>query len=273
MAFGGENADSYYDEGVTASMRGDLLRAVQCFEKAIHLDKTYLSAIHQLGKCYLRMGQAPKAAELLSRAVSKRPDQIPCRLDLGYALLATGRTQEARQCFEHIVSVEPGNPRAMLGLAHTCFHEANWRGAVHQAQAALNQSAANFAALFMLGRAAKLAGDQQLAQNALGRADTLIQKSVELNPNQPEGYYLRGEVSFALEDFASSLDHFRAAETKAEPEKYYTAFGENFSRIDIMIKQALCYQRLGRVDRAKEIGIGVLQLDPNHKLGNALKNL
>ncbi len=44
MAFGGDDAESYYDEGLTASMRGDLVRAVQNFEKTIHLYNTMAAA-------------------------------------------------------------------------------------------------------------------------------------------------------------------------------------------------------------------------------------
>jgi tetratricopeptide (TPR) repeat protein len=273
MAFGGESADSYYDEGITSSMKGDIPRAVECFEKAIHLDFSYIAAIHQLGRCYLRMGQNHKAVELLTRAVAKRPEQVPARLDLGYAMLAVGRTQEARRCFEYIIELEPDNPRGMVGLAHTCFHEANWLGAARQAQAALQNGTPNFATLFILGRASKLAGDHVTSDEALNRADSLIEKSTELHPDDPEGYYLRGEVAFVREDFANAIDRFRAAETRTAKDKYYYAFGESFTLVDVLAKQALSYQRLGAIDKARALGIEIVRMDPEHRIGNALKNL
>ena len=273
MAFGGETADSYYDEGLTASMKGDLAKAVQSFEKAIQLDYTHLAAMHQLGRCYMRIGQGQRAVEMLTRAVAKRPEQVPSRLDLGYALLAVGRTQEARKCFEYAVDMEPNNPRGMIGLAHTCFHEANWIGAMRHAQASLQFGAPNFAALYILGRAAKLAGDIETSLMALNQADAQIQKSVELHPDDPEGYYLRGEIAFVREDFVSALDQFRTAETRAQTKKYYFAYGENFTSLDALAKQALCYQRLGADDRAKAIGVEIVRQDPTHRIGNALKNL
>ncbi|MCH7909739.1 MAG: hypothetical protein IIB38_08995, partial [Candidatus Hydrogenedentes bacterium] len=61
MAFGGETADSYYDEGLTASIHGDLAAAASHFEKAIHLDNSMGPAYHQLGKCYTRMGRSKAA--------------------------------------------------------------------------------------------------------------------------------------------------------------------------------------------------------------------
>ena len=62
-AFGGDNAESYYDDGLTASMKGDLERAITCFEKAIHLDRSLAAAYHQIAKCYLRLGLGRRAVD------------------------------------------------------------------------------------------------------------------------------------------------------------------------------------------------------------------
>lgn len=276
MAFGGETADSYYDDGLTASMKGDMARAIQCFERAIRLDNSYAVAYHQLGKCYLRMGHAARAVELLKQVVAKKPQLQPARLDLGYALLAIGDTREARKQFEYIYSADPSNARAQLGLAHVSFNEGDWQGAVMQARAALASGGQNFAALYLLGRAAKLAGDPVLAKESLDAAEKVIQKSVELNPDQPEGHFLRGETCFARDQLASALEHFRAADDRIDSQnadRLYGAFGENFTQIDIWAKLGLCYQRLGKLDRAKEMGARILARNPAHKLGQSLHEL
>ncbi|MBI4557957.1 MAG: tetratricopeptide repeat protein [Candidatus Hydrogenedentes bacterium] len=273
MTFGGESSESYFDEGLTASKKGDLARAIEFFEKAVQLDKTFLAAYHQLAKCYLRTGESRRAVDILQNVVSARPNQIPPRLDLGYALLEAGHTQEARRQFTHIIENDAANTRAHLGLAYVCFHEANWSGAVSEAKTALAQGGPNFSVLFILGRAAKLTGDLEISVQALEEAEGLIAKSIDLNPDQPEGYYLRGELSFVRESYAKALECYTAAELRVKSDHLYVAFAESFSRLDVLTKQALCYQRLGRLDKARDLGAEIVKTDPNHKLGQALRNL
>jgi len=272
MVFGGENAESYHDEGLTAMMKGDLTRAVQFFTKATQLDGSYLAAFHQLGRCYLRLGQAQRAIETLTQVLSTKPDLVPARLDLAYAALTLGHVDAAQDQFREILTAQPDNWRANLGLAQVCFHKGKWDNAVTLAKAARAQGGANFATLFLLGRAARLAGDHMLAEDSLKAAETLIEKSVELSPDTPEGYYLRGEVCLAQERVSAALEHFRAAEDRADAKQYYTAFGENFTRLDITAKRALCLQRLGNVEGARELARQIVAVDPNHQAGKTLAN-
>lgn len=273
MAFGGEDAESYYDEGLTASVKGDMARASACFEKALQLDPQLTAAAHQLAKCALRTGDRERAIHLLTRVIRSRPNQIPPRLDLGGALLESGRFPQARQVFAEILAAEPDNGRALLGLAQVEFSGGNWQKAAGYARASLAHSGPNFPALFLLGRAARLAGDMADATEALGRADALIEQSLELNPEQPEPYFLRGEVHFAREDFSTAMDCYRSAESRTEGDRTYSAYGETFTRCDLLAKLGMCYHRLGKNDRARELGGRVLEIDPNHKLGRFLVSL
>lgn len=273
MPFGGEDAESYYDDGLTASMKGDLRRAAACFEKALARDPAYVTAAHQLGKCYYRMGQANRAVDLLQRVVTRKPDLAAARLDLGYALLSLGKVQEARSHFQQIIAVDPLHPRARLGMAQAAFDSGEWAAASAQARLVEQNGAANFSVLYLLGRAAKLAGNPGEAHDALTRAEKLMAKSGEMNPGQPEAHFLRGEVCFVQDQFATALEHYRVAEDRAKDNQYYTAFGENFTRLDILAKQGLCFQRLGETGRAREVGERILKLDPSHKLGRALAKL
>ena len=74
MLFGGENAESYYDEGLTAAMKGDFEKAVAHFQKATTLDGAFAAAWYQLGRCWLRLGRVPEAVSQVlpvERAIQK----------------------------------------------------------------------------------------------------------------------------------------------------------------------------------------------------------
>ncbi|MEA3364668.1 MAG: tetratricopeptide repeat protein [Candidatus Hydrogenedentes bacterium] len=273
MAFGGDNAESYYDDGVTASMKGDLKRAARCFELAVKKDPSFIVAYHQLGKCYLRMGATKRAVSLLQRVVNHMPDKAPFRIDLGQAYLVAGEYERAREQFEWLLAVGSSRTRAHLGLAQVYFAMGRFDEAVHHARQAVDLGGINFAALFILGKAGMVSQDSSVALEALDRADKLIEKSLELNPDQVEGYYLRGEVAYARRQYSSALEHYRAADDRAKKDAYYSAFGENFRLVDILAKMGLCYRQLDRIDRAKELGTEILALDPEHKIGKALSAL
>lgn len=268
--FGGNTAESHYDEGFTASMKGELERAIRHFEEAIRLDNTMSSAYHQLGKCYIRVGNKKMAIKLLTQVVAKRPSQNQPRIDLGLALLSVGHTEDARKEFNTILDREPDNAKAMLGLGHAQFQEGHWNEAMSMAQNVLAVSVANFAVLYLLGRAARLAGNTTLAESSLTKAERLMEKSLELNPNHTESLYLRGEVCFAREKFPSALEHYRNAQEHTDDARAYSAYGENFTMTDVLAKQGLCLQRMGEKERAREIGQRVLELDPQHGIGQAL---
>lgn len=273
MAFGGETAESYYDEGLTASMRGDLNRAVKCFEKSLELDNGFLAAEHQLGRCFLRMGYKDDALRILHGVVSKRPAQMAPRLDLGYAFLEREEHAKAEKVFNDVLNADNANARAHMGLAHVRFREADWSGAVGHAEEALAHGGSHFAAHFVLGRAAKLAGSETISKSSLQKAEELIEKSVEVKPTHPEGYYLRGEVAYVKEEYRKAIEHYKEAEEHAEPDTYYAAYGEHFTLWDILAKQGLCRHHLGESHEAKALGERIAQGNPEHKLGQWLSSL
>ena len=270
MAFGGETADSYYDEGLTASIHGDLAAAASHFEKAIHLDNSMGPANHQRGKGCTRMGRSKAAFQVRQEVVKKRPKRLGALVDLGRAYLGSGNLIYARESFGQVLAMNPGNAKAMLGLAQADFDEGNWAAAMGHAQQVLNESDSGFAVLYMVGRAAKLAGEAQLSAKMLVRAAKKLEPSLEVNSDKPAGHFLRGELAFFRENFAAALDHYRESERNAQPDRSYAAFGASFSLVDMLAKQGLCLQRLGQFESARAIGNRILGIEPEHVLGNAM---
>lgn len=270
--FGGDNAESYYDEGLTASLRGDVAMATQCFESAIRLDQSMASAYHQLGKCYARTGKVERAVKMLEQVVRKRPRFTAARIDLALTLVQASQYDTARKHFEQVLAAEPTNTKALIGLASIDFELGQWDAALDCAQKAQSAGGANFSTLYMIGRTAKLTGDLHLSNGALDKADALIAKYQEMNEEKPEGNYLLGEIAFVRENFLKALESFRKAEDRVRPDCMYVAYGENFGMVDVLAKQGLCYHRLGNPDRAREMGARVQKMHPDHPSCKALLN-
>jgi tetratricopeptide (TPR) repeat protein len=270
-AFGGNNPESYYDEGLTASMKGDLPKAIEFFEQTIRMDSSMASAYHQLGKCYSRIGNNRKAVKILAQVVSKRPNLRAAQIDLGNALIQEGQLEEAKKHFDNVLASNLTDGKALLGLALADFRGGNWQDALNHAQEAQVHGGTNFATLYMLGRAAKLAGHDSLSIKTLEKADQVIEKYREMNEEKPEGYFLRGEVAFVMGDFSAAIAQYRSAEDRAELGRAYLAYGESFDMCTILAKQGLCMQRLNEPEKAKEIGERIGRIDADHPLGKALR--
>ncbi len=270
MVFGGESADSYYDEGVTATMRGDVGQAITHFEKALALDPYHVASCHQLGKCHVRLGKLQAAVEFFYRAIKARPNPIPPRLDLGFALLEGGNAPRAEVAFNEVLAVKPENTKAMLGLAGCAFQKGEWERAYILVSQVVSQGGDGFAARYLQARAARLANFLDVSVTAFEAADGLIEKLIEGNPDQPEGYYLRGELNFARENFAAALDSFQAAENRIVSGTHYYSYGEHFDALVVLAKKGMSLLRLGRREEAMKIGEELMKHDPKNRIAALL---
>jgi len=264
--FGGENAESYYDEGVTALMKGDAATAASHFEKAIGFDRSFFAAYHQLGRCYLRMGQGARGLKLLRDLAQNRPGQAGVLIDLGFALIQEGQSHEARRIFEDLLLLEPENVRAHEGMARASYGEGDWNRAAAESQAAAMTGGKNFGLMLVGGRAARRAGDDVLANNLLEEAAALLEQSADLKPEHPESHYLRGEVELALGRTAHALTHFEQAEAQAVAGRFYSAFNENFTLADIVARVVHCHQALGNQADTRASRDRLRALAPDHPL-------
>ena len=270
MVFGGETADSYYDEGVTASMKGDIPAAVRHFEKALQLDPYHIASCHQLGKCKVRQGKLQEAVECFYRSIKARPNPLPPRLDLGFTLLEGGNGPQAAEVFQEVLKIKPDNARAMLGLGSCAFEKGEWDLAFELATQAVTNGGANFSALYLQARAAQLVGAFDVALVAFDQADDLLERSIEGSPDQPEAHFLRGELYFARKNFVAALATFQIAQNHMDPAAHYYSYGEHFELADVLERRGMCLLRLDRYADARELAVDILALRPKSRVAAML---
>jgi tetratricopeptide (TPR) repeat protein len=105
-----------FEQGLALHRQGRLLEADRAFQAIVHDDPNHAGALLHLGVLRLRQHQPGKAEDLLRRAIVREPSAAPCA-NLGAALQALGRTDEAIAAHEDATRAEPGVPDYWHGLA------------------------------------------------------------------------------------------------------------------------------------------------------------
>ena len=269
MLFGGETAQSYYEEGPTAAMKGDLPLALARFRRALELDVQLHNARYQIGKCLLRMGQAGEALEHLEK-VSKHLMMTQPLVDAGYALLLLNRVEEARQKFSDALQLKPEDARAILGLARCAVAKDQWETAMNLAQHVLQSGYAHFDSHFLIACSADNCGLPETAAANYEKALELMERTIDANPDQPAGYFLRGKVYFFQGNNKAALEDFEAALTKADANAHYAAYHEHFTVLDMLCIKGLTLHKLGRREEAQAVGKRILELAPDNETGKDL---
>lgn len=255
MLFGGETAQSYYEEGLTAAMKGEIDRAIGYFKRASELDAELHQAHHQIGRCLVRLGKGADAVASLEYAVKHLPGAIPPQLDLGFALLQTGQADAARDVFSSVLTQKESEPRAVLGLAYCAFHKEQWVTCMNLAQRAIELGRNQFDVHYLLARAADHASILEVSTIHYQKSAELMDRSIEASPEQVAGYYLRGRVYDSMQIFAQALEDMDEALNHAEESRFYYAYNEFFSRSDIIEWKERIQQKLVREKPGQE-GMG-----------------
>jgi len=117
-----DHARAHYALGVALLRVGRNAEAVPHFEAAIRLEPgnnlVVANASYLLGVEFMRSPtRASAAAALFAAAVRLKPEVAETRNAYGEALLASGRTDEARAEFETALRLAPGDARALANLA------------------------------------------------------------------------------------------------------------------------------------------------------------
>lgn len=126
----------------------DAMQAVDCFQRALHLNPDNDTAKIGLAKGYVLTGEPMKGVGLLREIVQKKPDDIAANMMLGEMSIQSGQLDKAIPRFETVLRVQPSNVDAMIYLAQ-----------VYEAQN--NKSKA----IELLQRAKRTANDPGLSRN------------------------------------------------------------------------------------------------------------
>mgnify|MGYP003694384663 CR=1 FL=1 len=93
-------APTLYRLGTLLARSGETVRARAAFERALALQPDLAEANNDLRRCSRRAAISTRAISRFRAALASTPDAPDALNNLGYALLLTGRDQEARALYE-----------------------------------------------------------------------------------------------------------------------------------------------------------------------------
>ncbi len=103
---------------ITYATGGDLARSKKVLEEGVQYGEDLPLIYTNLGIVCRKMGDERAAENSFKKAVEADPGYLPPRLDLARLYLAQGKRDEARAQAEHVLRLDPANPRARALLAN-----------------------------------------------------------------------------------------------------------------------------------------------------------
>ena len=191
--------------GVCQGRLGRAREALATFQKIAELDSENMMAHYNLGYTHLLAGRLPEAEAALSRAAELAPENFETLFHLGRTALELGHLDKALPALKKAGEVGENRPGVfrLLGEAQLLAHD--HQGALAAFKKAVKTAPDDAYSLSALGTLfADLSGDLPVAQS-------LFQRSVELEPTNSLYRQRLGRLLFSLGDFSGAEHHLKMA--------------------------------------------------------------
>ena len=107
--------------GVMSYHNGQYEHALELFEKAVEIDKSFTEAHNNLGLTYTEMNQEEKATESFKKAIELNPELGATYNNLGYVFYRTGSYVEAVEMYNEAIGRSKDNSSAWTNLGNAFY--------------------------------------------------------------------------------------------------------------------------------------------------------
>ncbi|RMH45006.1 MAG: tetratricopeptide repeat protein, partial [Deltaproteobacteria bacterium] len=194
-----------------------------------------------LGVAYLNTGDAARAEQWFRKALDLRPADVEAQLQLGMALGAQEKFDEALAILEK--AWEADNTREDVGVRLATLYE---RAGMDDKAAEIYDAlvARPGASLNARGRAGRFYARTGRIDKAVSLGESILAE----NERDAAGHYLRGEGLYAQGKYAEAQSEFRDA-TLIDPQaQYYEALGRAMEKQGLLADALRAYERAMGLD-------------------------
>ncbi|MDO6385648.1 tetratricopeptide repeat protein [Uliginosibacterium sp. 31-12] len=244
-------AAPWFAQALQRHRAGDLGAAEPLYQQALKLAPKHFDALHMLGVLHAQRGEPALAAPLITQALQQQAHDVAALNNLAGVLNLLHRFEEALDCFDRLLTLQPDNADA-----HTSRADA-LRGLERHAESlAAAHQALKLKPNLLRARIAQANALRRL--NRFEEALTSLDRVLELRADYPEALNDRANVLFDLRRFDEALHALDAA----------LALRPGYA--DALFNRANCLRASGRCEDALAAYDALLLLQPAH--AEALNN-
>ncbi len=235
---GGNLLEAAIEDALQHHSAGRLSKAEAIYQQILQTDPEHPDALHLLGVIANQVGRNDIAVDLITKAITIKPNLVEAHNNLGNALKILGRLEEAAACHRKALSLKPDYVEARYNLANACQALGQLDEAIRHYRKVIIEMP-DFAdvhgnlgnALYKLGRLDEAITNYQNftaikpdsadayynlgnALKGVGRWDDAVenyQKTLALNPDYANAHCNLGNTLMDLERSGEAIQHYRRA--------------------------------------------------------------
>lgn len=242
----------YNLQGAVYVGKKDPANARRSFEKALAVERDYFPATMNLAQLDLDQNDAPSAQRRYQALLSKDPGNVAAMLGMARTEAVTGNDAENLKWIERARAKNPDSIAPRMELALRDLRQKNYPKAIGELTDALRSHPDNAELLELLGQA-------QLADGQKATAVATYRKLVSARPTSAVAYYRLATSQVGIEDYRAAAGNLqKALELKPDYE-------------DAMEAYAALHVRAGRHDEALKLARKLQQIDTKSSAGYTLE--
>jgi predicted TPR repeat methyltransferase len=183
---------------------GNVSKAFDCYQQILQTESDFIDCLHLAGVAAHQLNQHEMAIELIQRAISLNGRVPSFHSNLGLALQAIGRLEEAGLAFENALGMAPGYALGHLNIGGWHANQGNIEAAVSHFQSALLLDPNLAVAHLNLG-------NSFFRINRLDEASDCYFKAIAIDPDYADAFFGLGLVHSKIGRTQDAIDYLDRA--------------------------------------------------------------
>lgn len=125
-----QDANARFLVGLSYAAKERYREAVDALTQVTELSPTFPGADFELGVCYRRLGDLPKALESYDKSLKRDPGHADSAYNSGLILFETNQIDEARARFERALALKPEDPAVLEMIGRCYIHQGRFEAAI-----------------------------------------------------------------------------------------------------------------------------------------------